>query len=390
MPTRRLAMLAFVCCAGCRLGEAKHEFKLEQTIPDHGRGLELAVYQSIGARLQTGYQIKLLENGEVFDALAEDISRARSSIDLVIYIWEKGAASDRISAALIARAKAGVTCRILVDDLGSAGFERTVKPPLAAAGCDVRVFRRLPGPDPVARNHRKIVVVDGAVAFTGGFGIRDNWLGDGVHAGQWRDSNVRFTGPGVADAQQAFAENWQEAGGALLPDREFPPATNDTAAGTVTAAFVTSSASPVITHAERLTQLVIAAATKRLWITNAYFVPSDSILELLKHKASRGVDVRLLVPGTKSDSKTAYLAQQVEYPAMLASGIRIWEYLPTMIHSKSMLANDELAVIGSINLDPLSLNKLEESALVVDDEVVGGELARQFERDCQQAHELTR
>jgi cardiolipin synthase A/B len=375
--------------SGCRTSRAKETFELLETVPDSGRGLDVALFQSVGAHLRTGHHISLLENGAVFDALVADIGRARSSIDIVMYIWEPGVASTRISAALIERAKAGVACRILIDDLGSADFERLIKPPLAAAGCEVRVFRRWPSPDMLARNHRKVIVLDGAIAFTGGLGIRDNWLGDGVHDGGWRDSNVRFTGPSVADAQQAFAENWQEAGGALLPDTAFPDVESDPSAVT-RAAFVASSASPVITHAERLTQLVIASATKRLWITNAYFVPSVAILDLLKRKAAAGVDVRLLMPGIKNDSKASFVAQQVEYPKLLAAGIRIWEYTPAMIHSKTMLANSALVVIGSINLDPLSLNKLEESALVIDDHEVATKLAQQFETDCLNAHEIER
>jgi cardiolipin synthase A/B len=378
-----------IVASACRLSKAKETFELAETVPDSGRGLELAIFQSVGAHLRTGHHVTLLENGAVFDALVADIGRARSSIDIVMYIWEPGVASNRISTALIERAKAGIACRILVDDLGSADFERTIKPPLAAAGCEVRVFRRRPSPDLLARNHRKVVVIDGSIAFTGGLGIRDSWLGDGIHDGAWRDSNVRFTGPSVAEAQQAFAENWQEAGGALLPDSAFPEP-DKAAAGSTTAAFVASSASPVITHAERLTQLVIASATKRLWITNAYFVPSIAILDLLKRKAAAGVDVRLLMPGEKSDSKASFVAQQTEYPGLLAAGIRVWEYTPSMIHSKTMLANTELVVIGSINLDPLSLNKLEESALVIDAREVAAEVARQFEADCQHAHELTR
>lgn len=384
------AALAVAVMLGAPWLRARHAtgaYELEVAVPSSGRGFELALYQTVGVRPEPGHQITLLENGAVFDAMAADIAHARSSVHIVMYIWEKGRASDRLSAALIERARAGVACRILIDAFGSADFESTVKPALAAAGCEVRMFRRLPGVDPFARNHRKLVVVDGRIAITGGFGVRDNWLGDGVHDGAWRDSNVRFIGPAVRDAQQAFAENWQEAGGALLPEAAFPA---PEATGGTIAAFVASTPSPVVTRAERLTQLVIAAAKKRLWITNAYLVPSPAISRMLRRKAAAGVDVRILVPGTKSDSKPALAAQHEEYPALLAAGIRVWEYTPSMIHTKTMLADDELVVIGSINLDPLSLNRLEEAALVVLDRPIAAELARQFEADAQHAHELAR
>jgi cardiolipin synthase len=369
-----------------RPGRTDGAYELRIAVPSSGPGLASAVYQTLGVTLQSGHHITLLENGAVFDALIGDIQRARSSVHIVMYIWEKGRASDRLSAALIERAHHGVACRLLIDDFGSGDFARMVQPALSAAGCEVRLFRPLPA-DVLTRNHRKIAVVDGNVAYTGGFGVRDNWLGDGIHDEAWRDSNVRFTGPAVRDAQQAFAENWQEAGGALLPDTAFP--TLDTT-GPVTAAFVTSTASPVVTHAERLSQLVIAAATRRLWITNAYLVPTHAIFELLLSKARAGVDVRILVPGIKSDSKPALAVQHKEYPDLLAAGIRVWEYMPSMIHSKTMLADDELAVVGSINLDPLSLHTLEESALIIADRGLTTDLARQFEADALQAHELTR
>jgi cardiolipin synthase len=369
-----------------RPGRTDTGYELRVSVPSSGPGLASAIYQTLGVTMQPGHHIALLENGAVFDALIGDIQRARSSVHIVMYIWEKGRASDRLSAALIERVHHGIACRLVIDDFGSGDFATTVQPALSAAGCEVRLFRPLPA-DVLTRNHRKIAVVDGNVAYTGGFGVRDNWLGDGIHDDAWRDSNVRFTGPAVRDAQQAFAENWQEAGGALLADTAFP--TLD-ATGPVTAAFVTSTASPVVTRAERLSQLVIAAATRRLWITNAYLVPTHAIFELLLSKARAGVDVRILVPGIKSDSKPALVIQHKEYPELLRAGIRVWEYTPSMIHSKTMLADDELAVVGSINLDPLSLNKLEESALVIDDRSVAAELARQFEADVRQAHELTR
>ena len=361
-------------------------FQLRASVPPRGAPFASAVYQSLGVRMTTGHDVAWLDNGVVFDRIVEEIERAKTSVHLLLYIWEKGSASDRVTTALVERAKAGVRCRILVDDFGSPDFMDTVAPPLVEAGCEVRVFRPLPGIDKLARNHRKLVVVDGRVAITGGFGIRDNWLGDGVHDDGWRDANARFAGPAVNEAQQGFAENWQEAGGDLLPAEDFPEVAPS---GHARAAFVTSTASPVLTRSERLTQLMIAAATKRIWISNAYFVPSRAILELLGRKASEGVDVRLLTAGKKSDSKTSFGAQQMEYGDLVERGMRIWEYQPSMMHAKTMLVDDALVLVGSINLEPLSLNKLEEVALVVDDRAFAEELAASFASDCTQAKEIS-
>ncbi len=365
---------------------AEHSFLLRGTPSSTGEEFALALYQSLGVHLTTGHAVSLFQNGSVFDAMVEQIDAAKSSINVAMYIWEKGAASDRVVRSLVARARAGARCRILVDDLGSPDFATTVQPALVAAGCEVRVFRPLSGDEKLARNHRKLMIVDGAAAITGGFGVRDNWLGDGIHGESWRDSNVLFTGPAVSGAQQAFAENWQEAGGALLPAEAFPVSN---AIAPVRAAFVSSSQG-VVTRAERLTQLMIAAATRRLWIANAYIVPSRSILELIKTKARSGVDVRILAPNKNSDSKTAFGVQHVEYGDLLKQGVKVWEYTSSMMHAKTMLVDDELAVVGSINLDPLSLNELEEDALVVQDRSFADRLGHDFEADCSRSKALSK
>jgi cardiolipin synthase A/B len=361
-----------------------HGFRLHAQPPSSGDGFALALYQSLGVRLTAGHSVAIFQNGSVFDALVQQIDAARTSVNIVMYIWEKGAASDRVVKALVSRAKAGVRCRILVDDVGSPDFGKTLQPTLASAGCEVRVFRPLSGSEKLARNHRKLVIVDGTAAVTGGFGVRDTWLGDGIHGDSWRDTSVLFTGPAASGAQQAFAENWQEAGGSLLPAEAFP-ATEPV--GQVHAAFVDSSQA-IVTRAERLTQLMISAATHRIWIANAYFVPSRGILELLKAKARAGVDVRILAPYKNSDSKTAFGIQHIEYGDLLKQGAKVWEYTASMMHAKTMLIDDELALVGSINLDPLSLNELEEDALVVQDRAFTDQLGQAFSADCARAKAL--
>jgi len=360
-------------------------FLLKGTPPSSGEGFALALYQSLGVRLTGGHAVSVVQNGDVFDTLVQQIGAAKTSVNVLMYIWERGAASDRVVQALVTRAKAGAQCRILVDDLGSPDFSEKVAPKLTQAGCEVRLFRPLSAGEKLARNHRKLIVIDGRAALTGGFGIRDNWLGDGVHAESWRDTNVLFTGPAVSAAQQAFAENWQEAGGALLPAEAFP-ALNDV--GTVQAAFVGSSQG-VVTRAERLIQLLVLTAKKRLWIANAYFVPSAGILELLKTKARAGVDVRVLAPDENSDSKTAFGMQHVEYGGLMEQGVKVWEYTASMLHAKTMIVDDELALVGSINLDPLSLNELEEDALVLQDRAVVEQLSQSFSADCARSRPLS-
>jgi cardiolipin synthase A/B len=368
-----------------RLRKRADPFQLREQLPSSGEPLAFALRQSLGVRFETGHTVSWLLNGDVFDALDKEVARAQSSIHVLMYIWKAGAASDRIVSALVERARAGIACRIVIDPFGSSDFDETVRGSLEEAGCEIRAFRPLTGRQKAARNHRKLVVIDGVRAIVGGFGIRDSWLGDGIHDEKWRDSSVIFSGPSVADAQQTFAENWQEAGGALLPTQAFPSVAPN---GQARAAFV-SSTGAALTRAERLTQLLIAAATSRIWISNAYFVPTRGIAEQLRQKALAGVDVRILVPGKRSDSTMSFGMQRTsEYRPLLDAGAQIWEYQPSMMHAKTMLVNDALVLVGSINLDPLSLSILEECALVAEDPTLARELAVAFTSDCAHAAKL--
>ncbi len=368
--------------AACTRDEAPRKgFALNGPVPESDAGFSSALYQTVGVRMQPGHAVKLLTNGSVFDALDASIRGARSSVHIVMYIWEKGAASERVVAALVDRARAGIDCRIVIDDFGSPDFDDDVRPALEAAGCEVRTFRPvLEGDDELARNHRKIVVIDGNVAFVGGFGVRDDWLGDGVTGDAWRDTSLQLTGPAVLDAQQAIAENWLEAGGKYLPAESFPP---PAPVGGASAAVVTSTASPTSSRAERLILLMVQAATRRLWIANAYFVPSGAIRDAIERKAKQGVDVRLIVPSiAKNDSKASAGVEPLEVGSLVDAGVRVLSYQPSMMHAKTMVIDDDLAVVSSINLDPLSLSKLEEVAVIVRDRAFTTELSRAFDADA--------
>ena len=334
------------------------------------------LFQGVGATMRPGHQIEFFENGTVFDAIVTEIGKAESSINMISYIWKAGAASDKVTGAIVAKKtkEKNITCRILVDSFGSPSAVPDLDP-LKAAGCDVRIFRPVPGVDALARNHRKMLIIDGKSAVTGGFGVRDNWLGDGLSKDHWRDSNVRIAGPAVREMQLAYAANWLEAGGAPLAAADFAPIEP---VGALNAAFVPSSGAAVGTSADRLTQLTILTAKKRVWITNAYFVPSGAIYDLLRERARTGIDVRIITAGPKSDSKPSFMIQQVEYGKLAADGVKIWEYSPAMVHSKTMLIDDELVMVGSVNLDPLSLNKLEEGAVVVEDQGLAMQLEALF------------
>jgi cardiolipin synthase len=361
------------------------KYALAAPVPASHEGFARALSQSLGAELREGNDVTFVNDEKVFDAIVDGIAHATSSVHVLSYIWKDGAASRRIVEALVARPSA-IECRVLVDAFGSSTFEDDgIGRTLRSAGCEVRSFRP-PATSQVARNHRKLVVFDGSIAITGGFGIRDDWMtGDGTDP-RWRDTNVRVAGPVVADLQHAFVENWIEAGGGFLPPAAFPALAP---VGNVRAAAVASSASPVLTRAERLVELVLASAQRRVWIENAYFVPPAAVADTLGKKARSGVETRILAPGRKSDSKPSFLLQRNEYGDLMKLGVRVFEYQPTMLHAKTILVDDDVAVIGSVNLEPLSLGSLDEIALVLESPAVAKALERLFLEDAEKSRELS-
>ncbi len=380
-----IALLA-LAAAGCGSVRAQQNsyFGLAGPVPDDPDGFSMALFQSVGVTLAPGHTVAFVENGTVFDAIEREVRGAQRSVHIVAYIWKSGMPGDRIVDALLERMAHGVQCRVVVDAVGSIGFE-DARQRLADGGCDVRYFRPLPAEDNIARNHRKMVIVDGAVGITGGFGIMEPWMGGGRAEQEWRDSNVRVTGPAVLQMQLAFAENWQEAGGKLLPTVEL---STPEGKGGLRAAFVPSR-STVVTAAERLTHLAIHSARKRLWIANSYFIPNEALIDALVRKQKEGVDVRVLVPGDKNDVKPVTVAQRATYDQLLPHGIRIWEYQPGMMHAKTMLIDEARVIVGSINLDPLSLGMLEEGAIIAEDPELAARLETLWLEDLKFAKEIT-
>ncbi|RYZ39578.1 MAG: cardiolipin synthase B [Myxococcaceae bacterium] len=382
-------ILVALLAAGCPYPNHRQDLRL-RALPEDPIARSVAITQTLGMSLEPGNGVELVQNGRVFDVIEEEIRAARSSIHIASYIWRPGIPSDRLLIALRERAP-GVQCRVLVDPLGSVNFE-VVAPVLADAGCDVRIYRPFQGAvaslDAVrirARMHRKMVIRDGEVALTGGFGIWRSWLGNGDAAETWRDTNVRVRGPAVRGMQVAFAENWQEAGGDFLPPESFPPLAP---AGEASACFVASTSHRFLSEASKMWALSIASAKHRLWIANSYFLPSEALSDMLIEKARQGVDVRVLVPGRYHDVAPVRTAQRASYARLLEAGVRIWEYEISMMHSKTLLADDTLGIVGSTNMDPLALNHTEEGSLMVEDLTLAKALEASFEQDLKHSREI--
>jgi cardiolipin synthase len=240
-----------------------------------------------------------------------------------------------------------------------------------------------------ARSHIRVVVVDGRIGYTGGFGMDDKWLGDARNEDEWRETNVRFVGPAVRQLQATFATGWAEATGELLTgDLLFPPDSDDPA-GTMRAALLHTAPTIGSTAAERLLALSIAGARTSLYITNSYFVPDDDFVRLLTECAGRGVDVRVLTPGAKNDVKSTWYAGRAQYERLLSGGVRIYWYQPTMIHAKAFVVDGCWASIGTMNFDNRSLAFNDESNLMVLDDDFGAQVREMFLTDLERAHEVT-
>jgi cardiolipin synthase len=346
-----------------------------------------ALVQATGVPLVAGNRLAWRDNGEVFDAMEEAIRAARHSVHVDVYIWKPGKAGTRLADLVRRRAREGIRVRILVDPMGSAAFDEELCGPLRAAGCEVHYFR-----DPkrrpftlTGRNHRKLVVVDGRVGFTGGFGIAPEWSGDGLSPDGWRDANAEVEGPVVRQMQAAFAAHWLETGGSLLPSAELDRAEP---AGDARAAYVTSTDVVGLSHARWVTNIALMAARRRAWIANAYFVPPPELLGALLLLPRHGLDVRLLLPGPYQDHRAVTFFQRRLYRRLGRAGMSVYEYQPSMMHAKTMLVDDRLVVVGSINLDYLSMEWLEEGCLVVDDRRFAAELERRWLDDVARSRQV--
>jgi cardiolipin synthase len=346
----------------------------------------LALAQATSASLVGGNRVAWRHDGAIFDAVEEAFRAAEHSIHVGMYIWKPGGVGTRLAELACRRAREGIAVRILVDPMGSTGFEEELAEPLLAAGCQVRYFRP-PKRRPFAltgRNHRKAVIVDGRVGFTGGFGIAQEWSA-GKDGPPWRDANAEVEGPVVRQLQASFAAHWLETGGALLPRAELERARP---AGDARAAYVTSTDVVGLSHARWVTHIALMAARRRAWIANAYFVPPPEVFGALLLLPRHGVDLRLLLPGPHLDHSIVRFAQRRYYGRLRRGGANVWEYQASMMHAKTMLVDDRLVVVGSINLDFLSMQWLEEGCLVVDDARFAGELEARWHDDLARARQV--
>jgi cardiolipin synthase len=302
-----------------------------------------------------------------------------------MYYCQPGKVATQLKDIVIDRAHAGVKILFLLDAFGAQNLTKEYLDSMKTNGIAVAQFRPLHwySLDKFShRSHIRVVVVDGSVGWTGGFGLDDKWLGDGRHDNQWRDSNARFMGPAVMQLQATFAAGWAEATGELLAGDLFFPPSGFRPDGNILASLMHAAPTTGSTPAERFLALTIASARRSLYISNSYFVPDDDFRRLLTGAARRGVDVRILTTSEKTDVKVTWYAGRARYEELLTAGVKIYEYQPAMMHAKTLVADGLWSAVGTMNFDNRSMVFNDETNLVTYDARVGAEMDRVFMEDA--------
>ena len=356
--------------------------------PEFRANMELVSH----ATMTGGNEVEVYWNGDqTYPPLWRDLRAAKSSIVLQLYYCKPGRMADELVEILTERARAGVRVLFLYDSFGtSRKFKKRYLTRLRDAGVRAESFRplALAALNKVQhRAHIRVVCVDGEIGWTGGFGIDDKWFGDGRSKDQWRDSNVRFTGPAVEQLWAAFAACWAESTGELLVSRQHTTAGN-AGKGGVVGGVLHGSPSVGSTEAERFFVYAIASAREKLYVTNSYFVPDRDIRAMLIDAARRKVDVRVLTVSDATDIKSTWYAGRARYEELLRGGVRIFEYQPVMMHAKTLVVDGQYSAVGSMNADNRSLTINEETVLMVLDEGVAAKVERHFLDDLDHSKEI--
>lgn len=336
-----------------------------------------------GVVFTEGNSVTRLRNGvEIFPAMLRAIRLAERRIDFVTFVYWTGDIARQMASALSERARAGVEVRVLLDAVGAAQMSDGLVDQMEDSGVTVRWFR------PVARwkvweidhrTHRKLLVVDDDVAFTGGVGVAEEWEGDARDETEWRDSHFEIRGPAVDALRSAFLSDWRDAGGTMFSDGAIPD--RPRRAGDVTLGVVDGSAQIELNTAGRALECVVAFAQRRLWIATPYFSPTERLTELLTQAAGRGVEVRVMIPGPHIDKRVSLIAAKEHALELVDAGVWFHRYRPSMLHVKQIVADQTLSMVGSVNFNQRSVHKDEEVAVVAIDHGLNEMLAADYLED---------
>jgi len=345
----------------------------------------------LGPPIVEGNKAEVLLNGDrIFPAMLEAIRSAQKSISFETYIYWEGTIGHEFTEALAERARAGVKVHVLLDWIGSMKIDDASLDAMRRAGVQVHRYHK-----PVwwklarlnNRTHRKLLIVDGKVGFTGGVGIADKWRGNAQDKDHWRDTHFRVEGPVVGQMQAVFNDNWTKATGAILDGPLYFPAL--VAQGDMPAQMFSSSPTGGGESMHLMYLLAITAARHTIHLSNSYFVPDELAIKALVAAAKRGVDVRIITPGPDIDSDIVRAASRERWGELLAAGIKMAEYQPTMYHVKALVVDSLLVSVGSTNFDNRSFILNDEANLNVLDRDFAKQQEAVFEDDWKHARPIT-
>jgi cardiolipin synthase len=352
-----------------------------------------------GAPILGDNRVDILLNGEeTFPALLDAIRSAERTITFEAYIFHEGKVADQIVGAFVERCKAGVRVAILLDAHGADGLPERYIQNLRDAGCtlvsDFRPLRLWSLERTNKRNHRRIMVIDGRVGFTGGYGVDDTWSGNGRTEGRWRETNVRLQGPIVQSLQEAFVEHWREATSVLLGGKDYfpyPPVTVKDVP--VLAQVVRSSPLQGNDAMYRVFLQAISSARTSILISTPYLLPGEQLTEALLDAVRRGVRVRVLIPSVVKSSGVEFVTQASQreaFGALLDGGVQLHEYSPALLHTKMMIIDGTWATVGSTNLDNRSMAMNDELNVMFYDRTIAKRLEEVFAADVAYSHKVSR
>jgi cardiolipin synthase len=387
----RIFLAALVCAeTGCALKVGKQpRQEVAPLYSANSAEFRQSAGSLLGPNFVPGNQVTTLVNGkEIFPAMLSAIRSAKRSINFETYVFWDGHIARQFTEALAERGRAGVKVHAILDAQGTQKMGRENQESLRSAGVEIVKYHGAFWPDPRRynnRSHRKLLIVDGKVAFVGGAGIADHWMGNADSRQHWRDNHYRVTGPVVAQLQATFMNNWLKTRGNVLHGADYFPPLEST--GSYLAQSIRSGA-----HNENLDLLyllAIASAQKTLRIENAYFLPDDLTRKELIEAAQRGVKIEIVVPGKNIDQKLVRAASKRHWPELMRAGVKIYEYEPTMVHVKLLIVDDTFVSVGSGNFDNRSIRLNDEANLDVLDRQFAAQQTRLFEMDKRQSREVT-
>jgi len=372
-------------------GEKQIERQIERLYATEDPQFHRALGALLGPSIVEGNKVDVLLNGDViFASMLKAIGQAQRSITFETYIYWSETIGREFADALVARARAGVRVHVLLDWVGSAKMEQRYLDEMKQAGVEVERYHK-PNWSGLFRmnnrTHRKVLVVDGQIGFTGGVGIADQWRGDAQDSDHWRDTHFRVEGPVVAQMQSVFMDNWIKATGRVLHGELYFPAL--TSRGEQSAQMFSSSPTGGSESMHLMYLMALTAATRSIHLSNAYFVPDELAVKALVAAAQRGVKVQIITPGGDIDSEVVRRASRARWGPLLEAGVLIAEYQPTMFHCKVLVVDELLVSVGSTNFDNRSFRLNDEANL----NVLGAPFARQqveiFQRDLQRSRPIT-